>query len=116
MAEKKPGTGSLSTRRGLVTALIGVLAGGWSFGALGQGYGAPGSRGAPSSHRKISKAVAHYQYHPNGGMRCGICRHYRGGTCEIVAGRIPWYGWCRYFSAGSFARGLVRGGTRPSSV
>ena len=82
-------------RRGVVTALLATLAGGWSASAFGQGYGAPGYGGPV--YQKISQAMAYYQHHPNDGMSCGVCRYYRGGTCMIVAGRIPPYGWCRYF-------------------
>ena len=66
-------------RRRLIAGLLGSLAVGWTASALGQGYGAPGYDGSAPMHRKISKAIAHYQYHPNDEMRCGLCVHYRGG-------------------------------------
>jgi hypothetical protein len=103
MAEDKEesGTAGRICRRGLITGLLGVLAGGWPVAVFGQGYGLPGYGGpAPPyapPYGKIPKAVAHYQYYPNDGMRCGFCRFYRGGACAIVAGRIPPYGWCRFF-------------------
>ncbi len=46
---------------------------------------------------KVSKASARYRDRPNGDQQCSGCTHFRGGTCEIVEGRISSDGWCRHF-------------------
>jgi len=63
--------------------------------------------------RKVSKAAAHYRDRPNGPQRCGGCVHFRGGSCEIVEGRISPNGWCRFYkrmAGGGYGGGRSGGG------
>jgi hypothetical protein len=55
-------------------------------------------RAADVEDAKLSKASVEYE-HPAAkpAQHCGVCRHYRGGSCEIVAGRIRPEDWCKRF-------------------
>lgn len=37
---------------------------------------------------KVTKTVANYRPADTDNMTCGLCRHYDGGTCEVVEGSI----------------------------
>ena len=51
---------------------------------------------------KSPPQVAGYQNQPNGGQRCGGCRHFQPpATCKVVAGRISPNGWCKLYFAKS---------------
>ncbi len=59
-----------------------------------------GRAGEAHAQEKLNKADAHYQNHPNGQQRCGICLQFKPpGTCQIVAGPIQPTGWCQFFAA-----------------
>lgn len=91
-----PDAGKIVCRRKfLETSLLGAaLASATVLSAVGKGRS---DVDAPAGG-KMSKAAAHYQYHPRGGEQCGGCAHFRPpGSCEIVAGRIVPNGWCRYY-------------------
>ena len=60
--------------------------------------------------KKVTMAAAHYQYHPHGRQRCGVCKHFRPpSSCEIVAGKIVPNGWCRFFAARAAGGGTSGG-------
>lgn len=50
---------------------------------------------------KISQERARYQGQPNGGKKCGDCRHFIAdqGACRLVEGRISPNGWCTLWAA-----------------
>lgn len=86
---------SLVSRRSFVGKACGAALAGISI-LPAWAHGAHYGRG----HKKVSKATAHYQYHPHGKQHCSICAHFHGpDSCEIVEGRIAPNGWCRYFEA-----------------
>lgn len=69
----------------------------WPAWAAGQYGGAEGGR---MRHKKISKAMAHYQDHPHEKQHCGVCENFHAPhSCEVVEGRVMSNGWCRYFEA-----------------
>lgn len=103
------------SRRGFIEkSLYGVALAGttvlpaWAMGPGGYG---PAGGYARRGGGHVSKATAHYQYHPNGAQRCGVCVHFRAGRCEIVAGQISPDGWCRYFRGARAPSGSA-GGSR----
>ncbi|TCU40800.1 high potential iron sulfur protein [Rhizobium azibense] len=81
-----------SRRKFLKAAMAGVAVGGAA--ALGSCMTRqPAARGAGTT----PKSVARYQNSPNKGRRCGGCTHFlEPNACEIVAGEISPYGWCRF--------------------
>ncbi len=73
------------------------------------------ARTAQAAPAKVSKAIAHYQDHPDGRKMCGMCRHFipvggiaghgmmggamgpgmmRKGHCQVVQGQVSPRGYC----------------------
>lgn len=57
---------------------------------------------------KYSKNLVGFEHPAQGNDHCLMCRHYQGGVCEIVDGRIRPGDWCNQFSK---RRAVVRGNT-----
>jgi hypothetical protein len=47
---------------------------------------------------KYSKKEVGYEDPAKGMDHCDDCRHYEGGSCEIVSGAISREAWCRKFT------------------
>lgn len=58
-------------------------------------------RRTAGAQMKISQERARYQGQPNGGKKCGDCRHFIAdqGACRLVEGRISPNGWCTLWAA-----------------
>lgn len=99
-------TSGLSRRAWLKTVIVGI-SGAAALPFLG--------RAAEAAPAKVSKAIAHYQDHPDGRKMCGMCRHFipaggvaghgmmggamgpgmmREGRCQVVQGRVSPRGYC----------------------
>jgi hypothetical protein len=53
------------------------------------------------AQRRMSKAAAAYQDHPQGHFNCAICSQFRPPhNCLIVEGDISPNGWCKFFDLG----------------
>ena len=58
--------------------------------------------------RKVTKASARYQDHPNKGRQCSGCVYFRGPSdCAIVRGPISPEGWCRHHKAKTAGKGAA---------
>ena len=103
-------TSSRLSRRAWLKAVIMTASGAAALPLLG--------RAAKAAPVKVSKAIAHYQDHPNGRKMCGMCRYFipTGGTaghgmmggamgpgmmqeghCQVVLGRVSPRGYCVLF-------------------
>jgi hypothetical protein len=51
-----------------------------------------------SERRLATKKEADYTPKGTQQEHCAICRHYQGGICDRVQGRVVAAGWCRFFS------------------
>jgi hypothetical protein len=68
------------------------------IGAVTLGSGALAAGAATAAQGKVTKAVAHYQNHPNGAKHCGVCVHYRFPFgCQLVEGLVSPHGVCQFF-------------------
>jgi hypothetical protein len=91
LTQIEPNGAGVSRRTFLRKSLVGAA-------AVGGGALVAGARAIAAS--KVSKTVAQYQNHPNGGQKCRGCSHFSFfGSCEVVEGLVSSQGWCKFFKA-----------------
>ncbi len=53
----------------------------------------------PQDQKKLTKAAARYQDHPQGNQVCGACPYFQiPGSCVLVEGEISPAGWCPIYT------------------